>query len=105
MSDDDVTGKFYFPAYFALLAVALIIVVIVWEVIAPGRWFYCDDVVFTNFFPPFAHTDPAIYGHNEDRYYVDPRFVYSVWSSLVAAAFIVPAAVVAMQRSAGRAAF
>ena len=86
--------KFKIAAYLALVCVALAAAVIVWENIAPRRWFYCYDSVGFSFIPPFAHTDFATYGQTDDYYIATPRFVYSVWASFVAAAFLLPAFVI-----------
>lgn len=87
-------ARVYSANYLTLVCLTLIIAVVVWEVIAPGRWFYCDDSIGFSFIPPFAHTDIKAYGQNGDRYLVAPSFVYLVWGSLVGAAFIVPAFVI-----------
>ncbi len=73
--------------YFLLLPFSLVVAAVIWAYQVSGVLYLCDDSLgIFDFIPPFVHTGTP------DVYYVPAWRVYFIWGALIAAAVLIPAA-------------
>lgn len=74
----------------AMLPFSMLFFVMAWNLIAPGRLYYCWDYTF-DVLPPFVHSWANFPNAPPTDYYIWPAWaVYALWLAFVAAAILVP---------------